>query len=343
MRDTLVRWLRCPECHASLRLEVADRKGAHVMEGLLRCKGCARSFAIARGVPRLLPDALRQAATAGEFDRLQQRTQASFGYQWTRFGELRPEFEQQFLWFISPPITREFFSGKRGIDAGCGFGRHMYWAAQWGAEVIGVDVSAAVDRAFANTALLERAHVVQGDIYHLPLARASFDFAYSLGVLHHLPDTGQGVASVARHVQPGGTVITWLYAGGRGKWFQRVEPLRRQVARLPLPALHWLCLGVAALAYPVAIVPYRWLVRAGVARGWLERFPAHFKYYAAYPFRVYHADWVDRVSAPVRTYYQPAEARELLASHGLQTVEVYPTFETGVTAVGRVPVEGLGA
>jgi SAM-dependent methyltransferase len=219
----------------------------------------------------------------------------------------------------------------------------MYWAAQWGAEVIGIDVSAAVDRAFANTAHLERAHVVQGDIFRLPLVRSTFDFAYSLGVLHHLPDTGQGLASLARHVRPGGTVITWLYAGGRGKWFERVEPLRRRVARLPLPMLYWLCFGIAALAYPFAIVPYRWLARVGLGRRLLERFPAHFRYYAAYPFRVYHADWVDRLSAPVRTYYQPAEARELLVRNGLAAVETYRTYETGVTAVGHVPPAEVGA
>ncbi len=335
MRESLVQWLRCPECRSTLTLDARLRSNEHVMKGLLACTGCQRSYPILSGVPRLLPDRLSPVPAVG-FNEMQLRTQRSFGYQWTRFGDLRDEFEQQFLWFISPPITREFFLGKLGIDAGCGFGRHMYWAAQWGAEIIGIDLSAAVDRAFANTAHLPSAHVVQGDIYHLPVARDAFDFAYSLGVLHHLPDTALGVASVARCVRPGGSVITWLYAGGRGKWFARVEPLRQAVSKLPLSVLYWLAFAIAGVGYPAAIIPFRWLSRAGVARSLLDRLPSHFKYYVAYPFRVYHADWVDRVSAPVRSYFTPAEAREMLERQGLEEVEAYPTLETGVTVVGRV-------
>src|SRR5205807_852626 len=189
MRDAIVDLLRCPECRASLRLHVDERSGEHVMKGVLTCAGCGRAFPVLRGVPRLLPDALQDTLRSDPFDAMQRRTQRSFGYQWIRFGELRPEFEEQFLWFISPPITPGFFAGKRGIDAGCGFGRHLYWAARWGAETIGIDVSEAVDSAFANTAHMPNAHVVLGDIYRLPVAQSEFDFAYSLGVLHHLPDT----------------------------------------------------------------------------------------------------------------------------------------------------------
>jgi SAM-dependent methyltransferase len=213
----------------------------------------------------------------------------------------------------------------------------LYWAARWGAEMIGVDVSAAVDRAFTNTAHLPNAHVIQGDIYHLPVARSKFDFAYSLGVLHHLPDTALGVASVARCVRPGGEVITWLYAGGRSKWFERVEPARRAMAKLPLPFLYWLSLAASVVGYPTAIVPYRWFSRLGFGSRFLDRLPSHIKYYAAYPFRVYHADWMDRLSAPVRCYFTATEARALLEGQGLEAVQVLPTLETGVTAVGRVP------
>src|SRR2546422_8286326 len=106
MREAIVELLRCPECGASLSLRVDMRAGDHVITGFLDCTGCGRAFSIVRGVPRLLPDALRGALASDNFNALQHRTQRSFGYQWLRFGELRPEFEQQFLWFICPPITR---------------------------------------------------------------------------------------------------------------------------------------------------------------------------------------------------------------------------------------------
>src|SRR3990172_2722911 len=100
-------------------------------------------------------------------------------------------FGEGFLTYIHP-LGPEFFPGKLVLDAGCGFGRHLYYAAEFGAEVVGVDFSAAVEAARANTAGCKGIHLVQADIYRLPFREASFDFAYSLGVLHHLPDPERG-------------------------------------------------------------------------------------------------------------------------------------------------------
>ena len=97
------------------------------------------------------------------------------------------------------------FQGKVVLEGGCGKGRHTQLAANWGArEVIGVDLSDAVETAFAATRQLENAHIVQADIYHLPLARV-FDYAFSIGVLHHLPDPRAGFRSLASKVRAGGT------------------------------------------------------------------------------------------------------------------------------------------
>ena len=69
-------------------------------------------------------------------------------------------------------MTPEFFKGKVVLDAGCGKGRHSSLAQQWGArEVIGLDLSDAVETAFAAARHLRNVHVVQGDICQLPFAR----------------------------------------------------------------------------------------------------------------------------------------------------------------------------
>src|ERR1051325_9411102 len=48
--------LACVDCGGDLRLSAATTAGdGHVMEGTLACAGCARSYPIARGVPRLTP------------------------------------------------------------------------------------------------------------------------------------------------------------------------------------------------------------------------------------------------------------------------------------------------
>jgi hypothetical protein len=64
---------------------------------------------------------------------------------------------------------------------------------EWGArEVIGIDLSVAVETAFPATRSLPNAHIIQADIYHLPLAR-KFDYAFSVGRTASLAESATGV------------------------------------------------------------------------------------------------------------------------------------------------------
>ena len=116
------------------------------------------------------------------------------------------------------------------LEGGCGKGRHTQLAVQWGAlDVIGVDLSAAVETAFAATRGLPNAHIVQADIYNLPFAR-TFDYAFSVGVLHHLPDPCGGFKSLASKVRPGGHITAWVYGAENNEWITRwVNPLRERL------------------------------------------------------------------------------------------------------------------
>ena len=125
------------------------------------------------------------------------------------------------------PVDKGFFLDKVVLDAGCGKGRHVWLSAKFGAkDVIGVDLSKAVDVAFENTRNFPNAHIVQADIYHMPF-RAPFDYAYSIGVLHHLPDPKKGFFSVVQHLKDGGRMSAWVY-GREGNWWIEtiVNPIR---------------------------------------------------------------------------------------------------------------------
>ena len=58
-----------------------------------------------------------------------------FGYEWDRYSDIYPEYEQQFLNWISP-LDSEDFIGKDILDAGCGMGRNSYYALQYGAKYV---------------------------------------------------------------------------------------------------------------------------------------------------------------------------------------------------------------
>jgi SAM-dependent methyltransferase len=225
MKHRLLSYLQCPGCAASFDVRADRIDGEEIMEGTLQCRACSNVYEILRGVPRMLE---------GRASSDQQATADAFGYEWTHFSHLEDTYEHEFLDWISP-VTKDFFPGKVVLDGGCGKGRHVALAAAFGAaDVVGIDISNAVDAAFANTRSLPNVHIIQADIYRLPL-KPAFDYAYSIGVLHHLPDPKAGFLSLLRYVKPGGRISAWVY-GSEGNWWitHLVTPIRTVVtSRIP--------------------------------------------------------------------------------------------------------------
>lgn len=242
MKRRLMELLACPACGTGLELcnSKPDPDGTdEIGAGELVCRSCSAEYPIRGGVPRLLLPDLSAAAL---------RTSAAFGWQWQEFVELYDEYEAQFLDWIHP-IQPDFFKDKLVLDAGCGNGRHAFYAARYGArEVVAMDLSDAVDTAYANVGKLPNTHVIQADIYHPPFRRPQgggpFDFIYSIGVLHHLPDPEGGFQSVIRFLRPGAAIFAWVYGReNNGIVHGLIDPLRKGItARIPpsmLPAIAW--------------------------------------------------------------------------------------------------------
>ena len=154
----------------------------------------------------------------------QRDTARSFGYEWQAFSEMLPDYEANFRWYFER-FTLDVFAGKRVLDAGCGTGRHTFHMAQNGArEVIAMDFSQAIEVAARNNRENPNTHFVQADIYHPPFPPDSFDFIYSLGVLHHLPDPEKGFQTLLPLLRAGGFLNIYLY------WNLEGEAVWRRVA-----------------------------------------------------------------------------------------------------------------
>jgi len=331
MERKLLDMLRCPACGAALRPAGPVPADGTLSDGEVACARGHR-YPIVRGIPRLLP--LEAGDTRG-FAALQEQTRRSFGYQWTTFHSMVEAFREGFLTYIHP-LGPEFFPGKLGLDAGCGFGRHAYYAAEFGAEVVGVDFSAAIEAALQNTTGRKGIHLVQGDIYRLPFAAGSFDFAYSLGVLHHLPDPERGFRALVPLVKPGGALFVWVYSTARPLVNAALEMARAVTRRLPHRAQHALSLAAAGVDWGGFIGPYRLARRIPGVGAAAERatFP-RIKLYAQYPFQVSVADWFDRLAAPRRHYYGPDDLAGWAARAGLTDVRITPTGKYGWRLYGH--------
>jgi SAM-dependent methyltransferase len=223
MNPDLISLLQCPRCRETLALEGTETT-------TLGCRSCGASYPITGGVPRL----------AGEL------YAASFGRQWNRYDVARPE-EDEATFRVKTGVEPRDLAGRLVLDAGCGGGRYARLLGRHGARVVGVDLSAAVEKAAALCADLPDVAIVQADLLDLPVVEWAFDLVYSIGVLHHTPDPRRAFAQIARRVKPGGRLAVWLYRRNTPPQEWLNSGLRAVSTRVPARMLEPLCAGLGAL------------------------------------------------------------------------------------------------
>jgi SAM-dependent methyltransferase len=354
MKRAFAAALRCPACGGGLALEAEPGHGEqreNVEEGVLR-SSCGRRYPVIAGVPRMLPDEVASTLVAAHPDFFRRhpdlspaisssssvslRTLRLFGDEWQRFPELVSVHARIFDWYFAPAGGVRW-PGRHVLDAGCGMGRWLHFARRAGAEVVGMDVSPAIDVAARREG--EAADFVQADLRSPPFPPGSFDLVYSLGVVHHLEDPAAAVQSLARLVRPGGELRLYVYrsleeeTAPRRALLAAVTSVRRVTTRLPPFALHAFAWTVAAVAAVLFLAPRRALRRWPAAERATRGLPL--VQYADVPFRMLVAEQFDRFGAPLEGRYRREEVESWLREAGLGGIAVVP--ELGWRAVGRKP------
>jgi SAM-dependent methyltransferase len=275
--------------------------------GWLTCEGCDRRFDVREGVPRFADDSTRSAA--------------HFGYTWgLHAGTVEPPAgtEPWHLHAMQKKLGAPPFSGLI-LDAGCGDGTDLAMLALAPVcEVVGVELSSGgVATSVARTRGIPRAHVVQGDLLHLPLESSAFDGAYSYGVLHHTPDPARSVREIARTLKPGASLLFYIYEDFSDRpWYWRAalraaNATRVVTTRLPAPILMALCRVLSPVVYVMCTIPSRRF-------RWAARFPYR---HSARPWDL-SADLFDRAAPPIERRYSKETAAALATQAGFDVVRV---------------------
>src|SRR6266567_3476408 len=141
MKSTFAPFLVCPDCRTKLELNIRELYDGSVESGSLSCAACQESFPIIRGIPRFVSD--------------EQQYCQNFGWQWEKFRrtqidafnglrESESRFRNETGW------QPQELQGSLILDAGCGAGRFSAIACDWGARIVAVDISEAVDACARN-------------------------------------------------------------------------------------------------------------------------------------------------------------------------------------------------
>jgi SAM-dependent methyltransferase len=319
-------YLACPQCGGDLALEDIAHSGHEIMTGTLTCATCHHVYAIRGGIPRFATDVAE----------VEQRTAEAFGYEWTRYSELADRYRQQFLDWLKP-VNADFFRGKVVLEGGCGKGRHTALAAEFGAkDVVAIDLSEAVESAFANTRHLDNVHIVQADLNNPPV-RPQFDYAFSIGVLHHLPDPERGFAALVSKLKSGGAISAWVYGREGNGWIVHgISPLREHVtSKLPHALLDVLSAAITVPLYAGTKLLYG-PMRGRIAGKTLP-YGAYLSYIAPFPFREQRSIVFDHLVAPVAFYIRREDFEQWFDRAGLQEVEIQHHNGNSWRGFARVP------
>lgn len=262
----------------------------------------------------------------------QKKTAESFAYEWKYIYKENTYEKHNFFHFLAPFLKEQDLVNKTTLDIGCGSGRFTKWAALAGTRVsFGTDLGESVEVAYQMTYTLPNVCIVQADIYAMPF-RGAFDIAYSIGVLHHLPQPQEGFSALPKVLKTGGKMLIWVYNrrnNARALYFY--EPLRTVFRHLPKPILFKLCYipgGIVHLinlfAKSLSIIGFGY---------YAKKLP--FSYYINFPFNMKLNDAFDVLATPKSNYYYKEEAEQWFAQSKLQNVHSYEHNEAGITCIGE--------
>ncbi len=250
----------------------------------------------------------------------------SFGHEWATFNygetDTSEALDAQFRAYCTP-LDLDQFDPKNSIaaDFGAGSGR---WAARlipYFSLVYALEPSGGASKVLQNKFSDEaKIKVLQETVGANSIPQESLDLAVSLGVLHHIPDTGLAIKDVSLRIKPGGMFLCYLYYNLENKpffyklIFKFVNAVRQIISLLPQRIKRIVCSSIAAIIYwPLARFS-KLMNKIGMNT---SNIPLH--HYANMPFVMLANDALDRFGTSLEQRFSKSEIREMLALAGFDT------------------------
>lgn len=259
------------------------------------------------------------------------KTVEGFGEEWSRFdqtGMPETELNEQFERYFTVFPWNDLPENAVGFDLGCGSGRWAKVMAQRVGKLHCIDASAeALNVAKKNLANVETAEFHHASVDEIPLADNSMDFGYSLGVLHHIPDTAKGIESCVKKIKPSAPFLVYLYYAfdNRPAWFRLIwiisEVFRRTICALPFGLKKIVTDLIAVFVYFPLAKTAQLFANLGLNVG---AFPL--SVYRHHSFYTMRTDALDRFGTRLEQRFTRVQITEMMYAAGLEKIKFSDGF-----------------
>lgn len=210
------------------------------------------------------------------------------------------------------------------IDIGCGSGRFIKYLDGRYKKMVGLDPSKAI---FATDELLgknDSVELVMASTDNIPFSDGHFDFGYSLGVLHHIPDTAKALNDSVKKIRSGGYFLLYLYYKLENRpfyfkilyWLSNL--IRMGVSKLPNTLKKWVCNFLAVMFYMPFVLLCRLLRFLGAPDKVRKHIPL--QAYERQSFYIIRNDSLDRFGTPLEQRFSRKEIKAMMEEAGLTDI-----------------------
>ena len=256
---------------------------------------------------------------------IDEKVVSDFGREWAAFDqsdvpeqELQSLFQQYFSLFPFEAISAQ----AQGFDLGCGSGRWARFVAPKIGTLHCIDPSEqALNVARKNLSEHKNCHFYHAAVSELPLQDNSMDFGYSLGVLHHIADTGAGINKCVVKLKPGAPLLLYLYYAfeNRPLWFKFIwmlsDILRRIISITPYPVKFISCEMIAIFVYFPLARSTLMLEKLGMK---VDGIPL--STYRDKSFYTMQTDALDRFGTRREQRFTRAQIKQMMKAAGLENI-----------------------
>ena len=247
-----------------------------------------------------------------------------FGYEWGKYCEILPIYQEQFDRWTSPLIKKSEWKEKKFIDVGCGIGRNSFWPLTYGAsEALCIDVdNRTLECAKTNLKKFKSVNIVNRSAYQINESDR-FDIAFSIGVVHHLEDPKLALSNMVKSVRIGGSVLIWVYGYENNEWIVKYfNPLRNMLfSRLPISVVHFLSIFPTLFLY----------IYIRLTKGKTE----YINLIRKFSFSHLRSIVFDQMLPKIANYYKEEEVKFLMESVGLVDIKTNWVNEMSWAIIGK--------